>query len=70
MVEALVGSFTGTMVARGFEKEIADFYEQAVQRGKILIAVEDHGPHSAERLAEAERILSSEGANPLPLVRG
>lgn len=67
---AFAGSFTGAMMTRGFEKEIADFYDQAIQRGKILVAVEIHGSDSAERLAQAEHILADAGANPLPLEEG
>jgi hypothetical protein len=67
---ALTGSFSGAMMTRGFQKEFVDYYDQAVQRGKILVAVEVHGPDSAERLARAERILAADGANPLPLDEG
>lgn len=67
---AFAGSFTGAMMTRGFEKEIANFYDQAIQRGKILVAVEVHGRDSTERLAEAEHILADAGANPLSLEEG
>src|SRR5262245_11694078 len=37
---AIAGSFTGAMVARGLEPDVADYYDQAVKLGKILVAVE------------------------------
>jgi hypothetical protein len=67
---ALAGAFTGAMMTRGFEKEIQDYYDQAVQLGKILVAVEVHGEGNAARLAEAERILAEAGAEPVALAEG
>lgn len=67
---ALAGSFTGAMVTRGFTKEAANYYDQAVQKGKILIGVEDHGGDREESLARAERIFAEAGAEPVPLVEG
>lgn len=68
---AIAGSFTGAMSTRGFKKEYVDYYDQAVQKGKILIAVEDHGENSEPRLAEAERILAEHGAEVgVPLMEG
>jgi len=67
---ALAGSFSGAMMTRGFQKEYAHFYDHAVQRGKILVAVEVHGDDSDERLAHAEQILADAGANPLSLEEG
>ncbi|MGH7202692.1 MAG: hypothetical protein ACREJB_18950 [Planctomycetaceae bacterium] len=72
---ALIGiGITGTLVAlfttRGFEKELADFYDQAVEEGRILIAVEDHEKGNANRLARAERVFADAGANPLALHEG
>lgn len=64
------GGLVGAMITRGFEKETADFYDQAVCCGKILVAVEDHGTDHQERLARASRILSEAGAEPLPLKEG
>lgn len=64
------GSLIGAMVTRGFEKSAANFYDQAVVAGKILVAVEDHGPNHQARLAIAARALEDAGAEPLPLVEG
>jgi hypothetical protein len=55
---------------RGVEKEAADYYDQAVQQGKLLVAVELQDPSDAGRLAKAERILAEAGAEPLPLPEG
>ena len=46
----------------GFENERADFYEQAVEDGKILVVVEAKGENSAARLEQAERIMTDAGA--------
>jgi Heat induced stress protein YflT domain len=67
---ALAGSFTGAMMTRGFEKEIADYYDAEVRVGKILVAVEVEGEGNQARLAQAERILAAAGAEPIPLVEG
>jgi hypothetical protein len=66
----VLGSFLGAMLTRGIEKEAADFYDQAVTEGKLLVTVEDHGPQAASSLARAEQILASAGAEPLPLAEG
>ena len=66
----LVGSFLGAMATRGLEKEAANFYDQAVQSGKLLVVVEDLHGDSAARLTQAERLLSEAGAEPMPLPEG
>jgi hypothetical protein len=67
---ALVGGFLGAMLTRGMEKEAANFYDQAVQSGKLLVVVEDHHDGAESRLAKAERLLAAAGAEPLPLSEG
>jgi hypothetical protein len=67
---ALAGSFTGAMMTRAAERETSLYYAQAVEFGKILVAVEVHGPGSEARLVEAERILAEAGTEPVPLVEG
>lgn len=63
------GGLVGAMLTRGVENEIANFYDQAVQKGKILVAVEvEEG--EAEKLATADRIIAEGGAEPLPLREG
>jgi hypothetical protein len=66
----VIGSFVGAMMSRGIEKELANFYQQAVAEGKILVAAEDHGTRPSQRLAKAAGILSHAGAIPLPLPEG
>jgi hypothetical protein len=67
---ALAGSFTGAMMTRGFEKEIANYYDAEVRLGKILVAVEVEGEGHQARLAVAERIFAEAGAEPVALVEG
>ena len=66
----VVGSLIGAMMTRGVEKELADYYEQSVAKGKILVAAESEGPGSAERLAKAEQIFAEIGALPLEIPKG
>jgi hypothetical protein len=66
----VLGGFVGAMMTRGIEKEAANYYDQAVAAGKILVAVEEVGTHVPGRLEQAERILALAGADPLPLAEG
>lgn len=66
---AIAGSLIGLFVGRGVEEELARFYDQAVGRGDILVAVtfhEDESGHS-ESLKRAETILEKEGIKPISL---
>jgi len=76
----VVGSLVGAMMTRGVEKELANFYDQALTEGKILVAVEVNDPardspahrdpaHRA-RLDLAGEILSRHGEQLLPLREG
>ena len=67
---AMTGGFIGAMVTRGFEKEVANFYDQAVQNGKILVSVEDESEDGDARLRRAEGIFESAGAEPIALPEG
>ncbi len=66
----IFGGFVGAMMSRGTENELANFYNQAVQKGKILVAAEVHGEDGDARLATAAMILAEKGAEPLPLPEG
>ena len=66
----VVGGLVGAMVTRGFEKELANYYDQAVVNGKILVAAEDNTPDRHEHLLVAEGILRAAGAEPLALPEG
>lgn len=65
----VVGGLAGVMIDRGFDKEAADYFEQAVARGKILIAVEP-ADASPGRLETAANLLRDAGAEPLSLLEG
>lgn len=67
---AAAGGLIGVMTSRGVEKELANYYDQSVAEGKIVVAAEDHGVQSAARLAEAARVLAWAGAQPMPLREG
>ena len=62
---AVAGGFLGAMTTRGMEPEIADHYDQALQRGKVLVAVDD-GREPARR-SVAQRLLRAAGAEPIEL---
>jgi hypothetical protein len=66
----MVGSFIGAMMTRGFEQEAANFYNQAVLSGKILVTVEDTSPEQEQKLAIASRIIMAAGALPMELPVG
>ncbi len=63
----IVGGLIAAMMTRGVERELADYYDQAVVRGKILVAAEDRTPRGAETLPAAARVLEEAGAEALPL---
>lgn len=66
----MVGGLVGAMMTRGVERELANFYNQAVSEGKILVAAENHREDEPQRLALARRILSDAGAEPMTLPEG
>jgi hypothetical protein len=67
---AVAGGLVGAMLSRGFDNEIANFYDQALQRGQILVSVEELGADAHERLALAEEIFVRAGAEPMSLPEG
>jgi len=67
---AVAGGFVGAMTTRGLEPEMVNFYDQAVQKGKILVGVECRGANAAARLSSAERILAARGAETVALPEG
>jgi hypothetical protein len=64
---AVAGGFIGAMRSRGEEGALADFYDQALTRGDLLVAVEDDQPGTNQRLQRAEQIFTDAGAAPFPL---
>ena len=65
-----IGGFVGAMMTRGVEKELANYYDQAVVNGKILVAVEMTEPEAQPRLAQAAQIIADAGADPVKLPEG
>lgn len=63
----IAGGLIGAMMTRGVEKDMADYYDQALLAGKLLVAVEDDDP---QRLALAADVISEAGAAPRPLAEG
>lgn len=66
----VAGGLIGAMTSRGLSKEYADYYDQAVADGKVLVAVEYHGDDGPARLARAEKALEDAGAEPVRLQEG
>jgi hypothetical protein len=64
---AVAGSFIAAMQSRGEEGALADFYDQALTRGDLLVAVEDHNPGGEQRLAAAEQLFRQAGAESIEL---
>lgn len=67
---AVLGGLVGAMMTRGVEKEAADFYQQAVLSGDILVTAEHEGPDHEPRLKAAAEVFAQAGAKPLPLREG
>lgn len=61
---AAVGTFISLMMTRGAEKELADYYDQAVIEGRILVAVETDDP---ARQKQADAIFRRHGEPPAAL---
>lgn len=66
----VLGTFLGAMMMRGQDKELANFYNQAVVGGNLVVAAEDHSDDADSRLATASKILADAGAEPLGLPEG
>jgi hypothetical protein len=67
---AVAGGFIGAMLTRGMEDQAANFYDQALQKGQILVAVESSSPDSEARLEEADQIFAELGSEHLALPKG
>ena len=61
---AAIGTFVALMLTRGTEKELADYYDQAVTEGKILVGIETDDP---ARQAVADEIFRRQGETPLAM---
>jgi hypothetical protein len=58
------------MMSRGVEKEVANYYNQAVLEGKLLVAVEAEEAGANRYLVDAEKVFARFGAEPLALPEG
>jgi len=67
---AAVGTFVGAMMSRGVEHEVANYYDQALPRGDILVAAEIEAGQDPAMLARAERVFAEAGARPIALQQG
>ena len=67
---AAVGTFVGAMMSRGVEHEVANFYDQALPKGDILVAAEVAAGDDATMLDRAERVFVAAGARPIALPQG
>jgi hypothetical protein len=67
---AVAGGFIGAMLTRGMEDQAANFYDQALQKGQILVAVESSTPDSEARLDRADHIFAELGSEHLALPKG
>jgi len=67
---AIAGAFIGAMLTRNAEKELANFYDQGVEPGSIVVAAEDHSERADKMLQLAEKILDREGVRPMELPEG
>jgi len=67
---AVTGGLVGAMSARGIEKELADYYDQELTRGKILVAVEDTSDRRDQTIPLAEQIFIETGSEPVELPEG
>jgi TRAP-type mannitol/chloroaromatic compound transport system permease large subunit len=66
----IAGGLVGAMATRGIEKELANYYQQAVIKGAILVAAEASGSNQKQQMVAAAQIFSDLGAKPLPLAEG
>jgi hypothetical protein len=64
---AVFGGMVGAMIEEGTESELAEYYDQAVLDGRILVAVEDRSDQAERMLTTAERIITEAGARPVAL---
>jgi hypothetical protein len=66
----VAGGLVGAMMTRGVEKELANYYQQAVLDGMILVAVDSTIPDREQQLTTAAHIFLSAGAKPIELPEG
>jgi hypothetical protein len=67
---SVAGGLVGAMTTRGVEREVADYYQQAVVEGKILVSVEVEDAQQRPNLPAAADIFATHGARPIALRKG
>jgi hypothetical protein len=60
---AIAGTFSGLVLADGYSRGVGEYYEQAIQLGKIVVGVDIEGADSQARLDQASHILAEAGAD-------
>jgi hypothetical protein len=63
----IAGGFIGAMTSRGVDKEAAEYYEQSIEKGKILVVAEDKSDQGPKKLRAAEKQFEQAGAEPVSL---
>jgi hypothetical protein len=66
----IAGSLIGALMTRGMEKELANYYDQAVVQGNILVAAERKEDQAGPTLEQAAQILEANGAQAVALPSG
>jgi hypothetical protein len=67
---ATFGTFVGAMMSRGMDREVANFYDQHLRRGQILVAAEIVEGEDPALLDRAERVFEDVGAHQAQLPTG
>ncbi len=60
---AIAGGFSGLILADGYSKGVGEYYEQAIQLGKIVVGVHIENEPNAAQLDRAARIIAEAGAD-------
>jgi hypothetical protein len=63
------GTFVVVMMTRGAEGELSDFYDQAVEHDRLIVAIEPHENTAPERIAAAVEVLQAAAETALELPR-
>src|SRR5439155_26625918 len=67
---ASFGTFVGAMMSRGMEREVANYYDQALRRGQILVSAEMEEGDDRSKLDRAEQVFEEAGSHPVALPAG
>lgn len=62
---AFAGGLSSLFVSDGYGEETREYYQRAVQQGKIVVGVELKGDDNRPKLAQVEAILLKSGADPV-----